>query len=499
MTDTALPLSPPERPGLPGRVLAWRQRWLGMDRNEAALSFAMSVPGIVLLHIAVFTVFALTQPGISSLAVTALGLAGCAVFPQRRALFVGLTTLAFLFVRPHRAPEIKAFMDETVAGIGLSGIDARLFVVAAVALFLFAAYAGLRLQSRYRPTRPAQRPLVSLLVLFFALTALALIGILPVSLNALLWMVLAVFASTFWALAYAFADQKQKDTLPVSTRLGFLRPYWGGSAVPIGKGAGFLGKFEAKDERALAATRLKALKLIVWGALLTGCHAVLTELLHERAGLPTLIEAIAAKANGTLLPIHMDWAVLVAHYLLGLLFIAAWSHVVVALVRMAGYGIPRNTINPLAARTLADFWNRYYYYFKELLVDFFFFPVFLRWFKKSPKLRVAFATFCAAGVGNFLFHFVERVDLIAGRGLVGALVAFESYALYVIVLSVGLILSQVRNRRPQPEQGFLRYQVLPRLHVGLFFCLLAIFDGHEHLFTFGERLSFLAGLFGVTP
>jgi hypothetical protein len=497
MSDTVL-LQPVRRRGVPGQVWAWRSAWIGMDKNPVALDFARSARGIAVINIVFLAVFAATMPGPGSLVVAAGGLTGCALFPQRRALAIGLSTLFFIFLRPLRSVELKELPQLLVEQAGITGIDSRILVAGAVTLFLGLSFASLRLQSRFRHTRPAQRPVLSLLVVFFAMAGIATSGLLTPAVTACLWIFLAVYASTCWALAYALVDQKLKDTLPAATRMGFFRPFWGGSPVPMGKGAGFLQKFEAKDDTALAVSRLKGLKLMVWGAMLTGVHALVMLVFHDNYGLPTLIEAIEASAAGAPLPLHMEWLALIAHYFLGLIFLAAWSHIVVAMVRMAGYCIPRNTVRPLAARTLAEFWNRYYYYFKELLVDFFFFPTFLRWFKKSPKLRIAFATFCAAAAGNFIFHIVERVDMIATGGFLSTLEFFLSYLLYTLVLATGLIVSQLRNRKPKPEDGFLRYEVLPRLNVGLFFCLLTIFDGHEHLFSIGERLSFLISLFGVT-
>ena len=55
----------------------------------------------------------------------------------------------------------------------------------------------------------------------------------------------------------------------------------------------------------------------------------------------------------------------------------------------------------------------------------------------------------------------------------------------------------LRNRKPQPQDGFLRYEVLPRINVGLFFCLLAIFGEITVPGTFEDRVSFFLSLFGV--
>ena len=48
--------------------------------------------------------------------------------------------------------------------------------------------------------------------------------------------------------------------------------------------------------------------------------------------------------------------------------------------------------------TVVGFWNRYYYYFKEIMVDFFFFPTFVSWFRKRPVLRLFAAVFMAVAV-----------------------------------------------------------------------------------------------------
>jgi hypothetical protein len=164
---------------------------------------------------------------------------------------------------------------------------------------------------------------------------------------------------------------------------------------------------------------------------------------------------------------------------------------------MLGWRIPRNTRNPLASRTLAEFWNRYFFYFKEMLVDFFFYPAFLHWFKKNPKLRIAFATFCAAGAGNFLFHFMRETHIFASREFHDALAVFQSAAFYSLALAAGLIISQWRGVKLTPEMGFWRWHVLPRLNVFVFFCFLKIFDDLSGNGTFAERAAFALSLFGA--
>ena len=305
----------------------------------------------------------------------------------------------------------------------------------------------------------------------------------------------AVSISSFWYLAYAATDQKGSDPTPLVARAGWMRPFWGGSATPMGKSFGYLNKFDAKNDEELAATRLKAIKLVVWAIILIGICSALKWAVHDTLQVPTLQTAILSHANGSNAGLAMNWFSLVSNYFIDLLVIAIWGHLLVAIIRMVGYRIPRNTRNPLASRTLAEFWNRYFFYYKELLVDFFFYPAFVRYFKSSPRIRIAFATFCAAGLGNFLYHFYRDIYLFAKFEPLEALSMFASLAFYCVALAVGLMVSQWRGVRLAPEDGFWRYEVLPRLNVFFFFCFLKIFDTISTQLTLPERAQFTLSLF----
>lgn len=483
--------------GALARLVGLRRAWLGIDRDPAALAFVQRRRGALALHLAFFAVLLVgPQFRATILAASAVVLGACALWPARRMLWIGGAGLLLLFPRPYRTEELgdlpAALRERAGGGFGLG-----LMTPAAVALFLVLAWGLLAFLGRRRKSLLARRPVTVLLAGLGGLVVLADLEAIGARGRVFLWSLIGVAASALWYLAYALTERKTKDPTPDALRLGFLRPFWGGTPVPTGKGPAFLRRFEAKDSAELAVTRLKALKLAVWAVLLAFAHGGLEDLVHGRVGLPTLEQALARSFEGSAPPLAIAWASLAAHYLLHLLRLAASGHALVALVRMSGFRIPRNTVRPLSSRTLAEFWNRYYYYFKELLVDFFFFPAFLRYFKKMPRVRLAFATFCAAGFGNFLYHFLREVQVVALRGPLEALRAFASYGVYVTVLAGGLIVSQLRKRRPEPKDGFLRYELLPRLNVALFFMLLGVFDDLSGAGTLAQRFGFLFHLVGL--
>lgn len=479
------------------RMLAWRRAWLTMDANDRAVGFAASHRGVIAVHAGFILTLALSlNMSLALLVLTSAALAGCALWPQRRKLIVAGAGLVYLTLRPFRIDD----WTQTLRDLSVSGgvqIPPMALQIAAVGGFLLLAFAALECQHRYCGTMAAKRPVRSLLIAFFATVGLAYLLPQGSWLHIGLWSVIGVWASSFWFLSYALADQKSGDPTANVQRLGLMRPFWGGSAAPIGKGFGYLSKFEAKNDTELAVTRLKALKLVVWAAILNATYLIAAALLHDAGAVPTLHDAILLQAGGGHTPLAMRWVSLLSNYFLDLLVISVWGHIIVAVVRMIGYRIPRNTCNPMASRSLAEFWNRYFFYFKEMLVDFFFYPAFLRHFKKQPKLRIAFATLCAAGIGNFLYHFMRETYVFASTPILETLPKFTSAAFYSLVLALGLIASQLRGAKPQPTDGFWAYQVRPRIGVLLFFCLLKIFDDISGEGTFGERLTFLIRLFGV--
>jgi hypothetical protein len=216
--------------------------------------------------------------------------------------------------------------------------------------------------------------------------------------------------------------------------------------------------------------------------------------------IPELKDQLAGAEYDVFAPITHGWTALVVATAAAALELAGWSHRVVACARFAGFKLLRNTCRPLESRSIAEFWNRYYYYFKEMLVDFFFYPTFVRCFKKHPRLRVFFATFMAAGVGNATYHFFRQPELLFMLGVHEATVGFTSYLVYCIVLAAAIGVSQARSsgaaRVAQPTHFGSRVKSF--VCVWGLVLLLHPFGGvEERVYSFHARLSFLAHHFGL--
>lgn len=487
------------RPGLIARLEAGRQAWLAIDRSERAVAFVKTRRGAV----ALWAVFVLAcAAGLQfrpmHLALVAVALLATILWPARRLLIICAASLCFVVARPFRIPQWQTLVD-TLAATGQVPFGSRVFTSLMALAFVLFSVGFLAWQRRTGRTGAAGRPLMVLIFVQLAILVAAIAVPEGNFVHASLWTFAGVFVSSMWMLAYVAIDQKVGVALPAAARPALVRPFWGGGGEGIGKSWGYLSKFDAKTPEDLAATRLKALKLAVWALVLAGVMKLAEAVFYGQAGLLPIQDAVLAHAAGEGLGVVRNWGSVLANYLVDLLLISVWGHFLVAAVRMLGFRISRNTRNPLASRSIAEFWNRYFFYFKEMLVDFFFYPAFVRFFKKSPKLRIAFATLCAAGLGNFLFHFLRETHVFRDRSLLEGLAVFQSQAFYALVLAAGLIVSQLRGRKAKPEDGFFAYHVAPRVTVIGFFCFLKIFDDLSGEGTLRERIFFVLSLTGMTP
>lgn len=181
------------------------------------------------------------------------------------------------------------------------------------------------------------------------------------------------------------------------------------------------------------------------------------------------------------------------------LYLAVWGHTFIAICRMCGYKTLRNMYKPLQAKTIADFWNRYYFYFKELLVEFFFYPTYFRFFKNRPKIRLFFATLSAATLGVVLYHLLSHIDYIVKHGFFTALQDLHVYIFfYALPLGIAIGLSQLRNSVKPAQAATMVGGMLSTVVVLGFFLLLSIFDGPYRTLEVSPNLKFLLNLFNIT-
>jgi hypothetical protein len=398
--------------------------------------------------------------------------------PLRRRLLVTAATVIFTFVVPWKDMLHPFYTSALIV-----------FVIVLGAMFFWLVLA---LPRTFIRRHPVFLLLVgySLLIIFAANFP----NTTPIYLT--VWDITRIFGLYLWFIAYSLMDLCAKEPDGFSLQLGTYRPFWGSTVTPFPKGATYLRRIEAQDSQQLAVTQLKGLKLLAWSLLISLFARYYMDIVHNYLALPTFRAEFFRSVHHTADPWYVCWASLLSEFFEEIMTISIWGHRFIACCRMAGFNALRNTYRPLSSRTIAEFWNRYYFYFKELLVDVFFYQVFLNFFKKRKKLRIAVATFAAAGFGNAFYHFIRDLKYIAELGLWRALAAYHVYLVYCFVLAAAITISQMRKRGPAPS-GFFRGHVVPVFCVVLFYCLLHVFDYTERTYPVTEHLRFFAHLFNL--
>lgn len=391
------------------------------------------------------------------------------------------------------------------AGVRL-GVVVPLLLAIVAAVFL----AARRFDRLPRVIR--RRPQVALHATFWALLAFLWLtpGTEPLRTRPLA-LLATVAPFLLWRLGYLLkSGQRGKAAqTAIGDHFFYLFPAWGGSETPYGKGLDYLSRVEARDATALARSQLAGVKCLVlallWKAALFAMaglvfsepgHPLTRALGSAGAGIPHLDELVRRRGE---IALPVAWLAIYCDLVWSVLRIAAKGHVYVGVLRLLGFNVLRNTYKPLLSTSVVEFWNRYYYYFKELLAEFFFYPTYTR--SRGPTwLRTLLAVFAAAFVGNLYDHVLERHDELLTADFATLCSAFASRTVYCFLLAAGIWVSMLREQRRRrdataPEGRLVRLRRIAG--VWTFFALIHVWASTTAQPTAAERTGFVLSLFGL--
>ena len=328
--------------------------------------------------------------------------------------------------------------------------------------------------------------------------------------RAVLFGLALLYPVVIWRCAYlVLAGQhgRMKGT-GITDHVFYLWPAYGGSNTPYGKGLGYLSQHEASTTEELARSQLAGIKLlllaVVWRLVLTlfegTVYGLGNGLTRATGGLTLGVPDLSALLAQTGSPAPMQgWMSVYCQLFEDVLRLAVKGHLIVGMLRLWGFNVFRNTYKPLLAESVVEFWNRYFYYFKELLSTFFFMPTFTGVGKRLrhwPRLRLLAAVFAAAFVGNVYYHVIKDAAAMAQGQLLLVLQAQQSRMFYCLLLALGIFVSMLREqqRRGQSARGGTAPRWLRVFGVWTFFSLISIWntDGGA---PFLNRVHFFLGMF----
>lgn len=319
--------------------------------------------------------------------------------------------------------------------------------------------------------------------------------------RAVLLGVAFIFPFLIWRCGYLLMSGQNGRAAGTSFahQLIFLWPAFGGSNTPYGKGLDYLSKFEAKTEEELARSQLAGIKLIVLGILWRfGIDAMESVLYGPGNAVPRLGQLVKLGAEA---PFWASWASVYCELVWQVLRHAAHGHMIIGVLRIFGFNVFRNTYKPLLAESIVEFWNRYYYYFKELMVNFFFMPTFMQLggkLRNWPHLRLFAAVFAAAFVGNMYYHLLQLEASLIQGDVFGAIYALRSRFFYCLLLAIGIYVSMLREQRRSSQvlATGRAARIMRIFGVWTFFSLIFIWNVKNGA-PFFTRVDFFLGLFGL--
>lgn len=175
------------------------------------------------------------------------------------------------------------------------------------------------------------------------------------------------------------------------------------------------------DKKKEAVNRLKAIKLLFWVRLLQVVSEVLgyTSYGVRSRGLPSWVQTKTfslpnysiigfATYNSYRIPWYQSWGVVLLNGIFFIFIVTVGGGKVVAFFRLMGIYLPRAVYRPLQAKTFNEYFRRLLFYYSEVVINSFFYPVWswLRAFKEHRTLRICLSIVISVFFGGMLFHII---------------------------------------------------------------------------------------------
>ena len=136
------------------------------------------------------------------------------------------------------------------------------------------------------------------------------------------------------------------------------------------------------------------------------------------------------------------------------------------------------------------------------MMEFFFFPTYVRYFRKKPMLRMVTAVFAAAFVGNMYYHLLEAKGSLLTANVDRLWIVLGPRLVYCFLLASGIAISMLRqqklrsNRNTANTGGGAIARIRRIAGVWTFFAIINFWNVLANL-TVVERGRLFLSLFGL--
>lgn len=148
--------------------------------------------------------------------------------------------------------------------------------------------------------------------------------------------------------------------------------------------------------------------------------------------------------------------------------------------RVCGYYMDPYFDKPWLATNLVTFWTRFTFHYREFLVRAFYYPVFFRFFKRHPALRIITATMASVAVGNLIWGHLSEAMFYSGVRFTNFAPLFKTWP-YFFLLGAGVSVTELylmrkkTHRKPWTWDIRIAADVLAAYLTLQFFALIELF------------------------
>lgn len=365
----------------------------GLVLSLIVLSWVLSLSGVQNLPLIVFAVLLLN------------------LFPEKFGLILsGLSIAGVLFYEGYIVETmVHAQRDLMPAIVSALGVSGSIYIKPMALILFLLTWFGILTFFRQFDKRPLWIPL---LFMFFLLLLLK-VGGFHGDLLLVGWTYYFLLATAFWNFAYLSLEKNP------SNQLGLTLPFWrmiGVISAPIHRGGQYLLRAQAKTEIEWARTRWSGVKLIVWCLLLRYFGFALSDTVFGTKYLGFELPSFnVTNYRWYPLMVYMDlpiplwqkWVALMTNTTFTLMVnVASYVGMMIAVARLSGFRLFRNTYKPYQASSFHDFFNRLFFYYNEILIHFFFYPSWRRVRKIAlpKKVKIFAVIFFTVFVGGQIIH-----------------------------------------------------------------------------------------------
>lgn len=322
-----------------------------------------------------------------------------------------------------------------------------------------------------------------------------------------MWIWIVLFNTAYvWYTAYGLLHARHLEHESVAMRIG-PGIWWG---FPFGKSNAFLAGIEAKDSHSHAIVKLKAIKLLAWVVIVRQAQALIgpavdlpgfdfSQTLFEGIKTQNLLTQMRFFMEGRPAPINEMWRAVLVTFFYDMLMWTTRLNTAVAVIRFFGFNLPRGVYKPFYAKSMPEFFARRYYYYKEMIFDFFVLPAIVRLsFIKNKKVRFLIAVWLAVGMGTFFTHLLTEVGYLKTYTIGQYLYHYSPFFWRCTVF--GLIIGLYQFGNPLPVLGTRNPRTRHAanlLFIILFFALSKLFSPMMLTGNPKDTYGFFLRLFGL--